>query len=641
MLRGFPTHVGAFVAFYNAALLEKAGIDYTTIKTWQDFQEAGAAYNEATGRAFGVASTGVNMVEPLIVAQLGGNLFDEDGNVAVNSPEVVEALELEQAMQEAGAISTIPGGSPDAEEAYGAINDGDYAAIVYPAWYTSRFVDYMPDLAGDIAIAPAPVVDGAEVATIGGGGTGTAVPEESPNKEIAMEWLAFAKLSPEANVAVWEVLGFDPVNMSVWEDKEVTHNPENKFNKYFQTNLFDVLNEVKGDIGHFESFTNPNLPGGGRRVHHGHLQPDLRERCPGRRKRWTRRRATWRTRSASSRGRSPGAGCTPVPGTSRRRTSSGPPRDHQTTGEGMQNGKLAIDPAFTVAPVNRRLFGSFVEHMGRCVYGGIYEPGHPTSDDSGFRGDVLELVRELGVTAVRYPGGNFVSGYKWEDGVGPVDRRPTRLDPAWKTIETNAFGLNEFMQWAAKADVEPIMAINLGTRGMAEALELLEYANHPHGTELSDQRIEHGAKEPHNIRMWCLGNEMDGPWQLGHKSADEYGRLAAETARAMRQFDDDLELVACGSSGRAMPTFGAWEATVLEHTYDVVDFVSAHAYYQLEDDDVASFLASSVDMDLFIREVVATADHVGAKLVLPEEDQHLLRRVERLVPARVPAERDA
>ena len=280
----------------------------------------------------------------------------------------------------------------------------------------------------------------------------------------------------------------------------------------------------------------------------------------------------------------------------------------------MQNGKLSIDPAFVVAGVNRRLFGSFVEHMGRCVYGGIYEPGHPTADDAGLRRDVLELVRELGVTAVRYPGGNFVSGYKWEDGVGPVDRRPTRLDPAWRTIETNAFGLNEFMQWAKRADVEPIMAVNLGTRAMAEALELLEYANHPQGTELSDRRIEHGAKEPHDIRMWCLGNEMDGPWQLGHKSAEEYGRLAAETARGMRQIDGDLELVACGSSSRSMPTFGAWEATVLEHTYDVVDFVSAHAYYQLQGEDVAGFLASSVDMDHFIREVVATADHVGAKL---------------------------
>jgi arabinosaccharide transport system substrate-binding protein len=257
---GFPMHVGAFVAFYNTALLEAAGVDYTTIETWDDFEAAGTAYNQATGKAFGVASTGVDMVEPLMVAQLGGSFFDEDGNVAVNSPEVVEALEIEQGMLEAGAISTIPGGSPDSEEAFGAINRGDYAAIVYPAWYTSRFVDYMPDLSGDVAIAPAPVMDGGEVATIGGGGTGTAVVESSPNKDFAAEWLAFAKLSPEANVAVWEVLGFDPVNMAVWEDDEVTHNPENKFNMYFQTNLFDVLNEVKDEIGHFEAFTNPNLP---------------------------------------------------------------------------------------------------------------------------------------------------------------------------------------------------------------------------------------------------------------------------------------------------------------------------------------------------------------------------------------------
>ena len=280
----------------------------------------------------------------------------------------------------------------------------------------------------------------------------------------------------------------------------------------------------------------------------------------------------------------------------------------------MQSGKLSIDPAFVVAPVNRRVFGSFVEHMGRCVYGGLYEPGHPTADEDGLRGDVLALVREMGVTAVRYPGGNFVSGYRWEDGVGPVEDRPTRLDPAWRTIETNAFGLNEFMVWARKAEIEPVMAVNLGTRGIAEAIDLLEYANHPKGTALSDLRIAHGAPDPHAIRTWCLGNEMDGPWQLGHKTADEYGRLAAETARAMRQLDVDLELVVCGSSGRGMETFGAWESTVLEHSYDLVDHVSAHAYYELDGDDRASFLASSVDMDRFIREVVATADAVGARL---------------------------
>lgn len=276
--------------------------------------------------------------------------------------------------------------------------------------------------------------------------------------------------------------------------------------------------------------------------------------------------------------------------------------------------RVSMSPGFVIAPVSRRTFGSFVEHMGRCVYTGIYEPGHPSADASGFRRDVLELVRELGVTTVRYPGGNFVSGYRWEDGVGPVEERPVRLEPAWHSIETNAFGVNEFVAWAREAGIEPMMAINLGTRGVAEALDLLEYCNHPAGTTLSDMRVAHGAEQPHGIRMWCLGNEMDGPWQLGHKTPEEYGRLAAEVGRAMRQYQPDLELVACGSSNRAMPTFGSWEATVLEHAYDVVDYVSAHAYYQLDGDDRASFLASSHDLERFIDQVTATADHVGARL---------------------------
>ena len=279
----------------------------------------------------------------------------------------------------------------------------------------------------------------------------------------------------------------------------------------------------------------------------------------------------------------------------------------------MLNARLTIDPGFVVAPVNRRTFGSFVEHMGRCVYTGIYEPDHPTADEDGFRRDVLDLVRELGVTVVRYPGGNFVSGYRWEDGVGPASERPVRLDPAWRSIESNQFGLNEFVRWAAKAGIEPMMAVNLGTRGLQEAIDLLEYCNHPEGTTLSDLRRSHGTKEPHGIRLWCLGNEMDGPWQLGHKPAAEYGRIAAETARAMRQFQPDLELVACGSSYRSMPTFGAWEATVLEQTYDDVDFISAHAYYE-NVGDTDSFLASSVNMDDFIHDVVSTADFVRAKL---------------------------
>lgn len=259
---GYPTHVGAFVAFYNTELLEGAGIDYTAIKTWDDFAEAGTAYNEATDKAFSVASTGVFFTEPLAIAQNGGQLFDDGGlgKPALTSPEVVETMQMFQDMKDAGALSTIPGGSPDSEEAFGAINKGDYAAIVYPAWYTSRYVDYMPDLAGKVAIAPAPQIEGSDILTIGGGGTGTAVMAASEKQDIATEFLAFAKLSLEANVAVWEVLGFDPVNMSVWEDEAVTKNPDNKFNQYFQTNLFDVLNSVKDGIGHFESFSNPNLP---------------------------------------------------------------------------------------------------------------------------------------------------------------------------------------------------------------------------------------------------------------------------------------------------------------------------------------------------------------------------------------------
>ncbi|SCF37085.1 alpha-N-arabinofuranosidase [Micromonospora mirobrigensis] len=280
----------------------------------------------------------------------------------------------------------------------------------------------------------------------------------------------------------------------------------------------------------------------------------------------------------------------------------------------MHGAQLTIDPAFAIGPADRRLFGSFVEHMGRCVYGGVYEPGHATADPLGLRRDVLDLTRELGVSVVRYPGGNFVSGYRWEDGVGPVGDRPRRLDLAWKTIETNAFGLNEFMTWADQAGVETMMAVNLGTRGVQEACDLLEYTNHPGGTQLSDLRRKHGVEDPYGVKLWCLGNELDGPWQVGHKTADEYGRLAAETARAMKLIDPSISLVACGSSNSRMPTFASWEATVLEHTYEHVDYISAHTYYDPSDGDRASILASAIDMDGFINDVVATADHVAAKL---------------------------
>jgi alpha-L-arabinofuranosidase len=278
----------------------------------------------------------------------------------------------------------------------------------------------------------------------------------------------------------------------------------------------------------------------------------------------------------------------------------------------MVTARLTIDPQFTVGPVNPRLFGSFVEHLGRCVYDGIYEPGHPTADAEGFRTDVIELVKELGVSTIRYPGGNFVSGFRWEDSVGPRDERPRRLDLAWHSTETNEVGLHEFSSWLDKVDSELMLAVNLGTRGTLEALDLLEYTNIASGSALSDQRVANGRTDAFGIGMWCLGNEMDGPWQLGHRSPDDYGKLATQTAKAMRQLDPSVELVVCGSSSAHMPLFGEWERVVLTHTYDDIDYISCHAYYEEKNGDLGSFLASAVDMDHFIESVVATADHVKA-----------------------------
>jgi alpha-N-arabinofuranosidase len=280
----------------------------------------------------------------------------------------------------------------------------------------------------------------------------------------------------------------------------------------------------------------------------------------------------------------------------------------------MAKAEFAIDPGFAIAPVDDRMFGAFVEHLGRCVYTGIYEPSHPTADRHGFRGDVVALARELGVTIIRYPGGNFVSGYDWEDGIGPRDERPVRLDLAWRSLESNHVGIDEFVVWTEAVGVEPMVAVNLGTRGVDAARALVEYCNHPGGSARSDLRAANGRPEPFGVPVWCLGNELDGPWQIGQKTAFEYGRLAAEAGKAMKLVDPSIELVACGSSNRSMPTFATWEATVLEQCYDVVDYISLHAYYEPVDGDLDSFLASSTDMQAMISGVSATCDHVRAKL---------------------------
>ncbi|MBO4413698.1 MAG: alpha-N-arabinofuranosidase [Clostridia bacterium] len=272
--------------------------------------------------------------------------------------------------------------------------------------------------------------------------------------------------------------------------------------------------------------------------------------------------------------------------------------------------ELKINKNYVIGKTDDRLFGSFIEHIGRAVYGGIYEPGHETSDDMGFRRDVLELVRELKVPIVRYPGGNFVSGYRWEDGTGDKSLRPRRAELAWKSVETNEVGTDEFQEWAKRAGAEVMMAVNLGTRGPEDAKNLVEYCNFPGGTLYSDMRRKNGFEKPFGIKTWCLGNEMDGPWQMGAKTAEEYGRIACEAAKLMKWVDPTIELVACGSSSPAMNTFGEWEATVLKHTYDYVDYISLHEYFGNRENDTESFLGCSLEMDDFIKSVIAVCDYV-------------------------------
>ncbi|HET6468847.1 MAG TPA: alpha-N-arabinofuranosidase [Geminicoccaceae bacterium] len=275
--------------------------------------------------------------------------------------------------------------------------------------------------------------------------------------------------------------------------------------------------------------------------------------------------------------------------------------------------RATIHPDFTIAPIDDRLYGAFLEHLGRAIYGGIWEPGHPSADERGFRRDVLDLVRSLRVPIVRYPGGNFVSTYHWEDGVGPVEQRPVRLDLAWRTTEPNRIGTDEFADWCKAAGCEPMLAVNLGSRGMDAALGLLEYCNHPGGSRLADLRRRNGHAAPHDVRVWCLGNEMDGPWQLGQKTAYEYGRLAQQTARAMRAFDPRLELVACGSSHDEMPTYPAWEAEVLDECYESVDYISLHMYFLNYEQDYLNYIAKPVLLDRYIETIGGVIDYVKAK----------------------------
>ncbi len=285
----------------------------------------------------------------------------------------------------------------------------------------------------------------------------------------------------------------------------------------------------------------------------------------------------------------------------------------QTSSTGAQV-RIFIDARRTVAPIDRNLFGSFLEHLGRAIYEGIYEPGSKLSDSNGFRKDVMDEIRKLGVPIIRYPGGNFVSGYNWLDGVGPKENRPRVLDKAWNAMNSNQFGTNEFMAWCKATGTQPLMGLNLGTGTPEQAAALVEYCNVDKGTEWSDLRRKHGIADPYKVRHWCLGNEMDGPWQIGHMTATEYGIKAQDAARQMRYVDKSVELIACGSSGPFMPTYLEWDREVIEQCYDYVDGLSLHRYFGNTQEDTggdsSKFLAMNLTMDRQIAETLAVCDLV-------------------------------
>ena len=268
------------------------------------------------------------------------------------------------------------------------------------------------------------------------------------------------------------------------------------------------------------------------------------------------------------------------------------------------------------AELDRRLLGAFLEHLGRAIYTGVYEPGSKLADGQGFRTDVLSEVKTLGVPIMRYPGGNFVSGYNWQDGVGPTDKRPTVLERAWNSLETNQFGTNEFIEWCKLVATEPLLAFNLGTGTVEQGVAYVEYCNVAKGTKWSELRRAHGYDAPHAVRYWCLGNEMDGPWQMGTMTAREYGRKARDAARQIRVIDRELKLIACGSSNTVMPTYLVWDREVLEECYDQVDAISLHNYYgntpALSGNDSARYLAMNLDMERQIQEIGAVCDYVQA-----------------------------
>jgi alpha-L-arabinofuranosidase len=279
----------------------------------------------------------------------------------------------------------------------------------------------------------------------------------------------------------------------------------------------------------------------------------------------------------------------------------------------MSTAQIFLDRNRTIAEISPLLFGGFAEHMGRCIYEGIYDPKSPLADENGLRTDVLDALREQKYTVMRYPGGNFLSGYDWLDGVGPRDQRPRRRDLAWFSIESNQFGTNEFIDFCRAIDTAPMLGVNMGTGTIQRAADLVEYCNAPAGTYYADLRASHGYKDPHNVKYWCVGNEMDGPWQIGALEMAEYGKKAREAAKMMKWHDPTIETILCGSSNDRMPTYPEWDRVALEIAWDQVDYLSIHYYAGNREDDTASYLASAVQFEEYVDTLDGTLRYVKAK----------------------------
>ena len=276
--------------------------------------------------------------------------------------------------------------------------------------------------------------------------------------------------------------------------------------------------------------------------------------------------------------------------------------------------RVVIDRERMIAPIQPTVFGGFLEHMGRAIYDGIYEPQSPFADSEGIRHDVLAALKELNPSIIRYPGGNFLSGYNWLDGIGPRDRRPIKREKAWFSLESNQFGTDEFMAFCQKLDTRPMVGVNLGTGTIEQAGNLVEYCNAPAGSYYADLRVQNGHAAPYGVEYWCLGNEMDGPWQIGHLEAGEYARKAREAAKLMRWNDPNVKLIVCGSSTVNLPTYPDWDREVLETCWENVNYLSMHYYATNHENDTGSYLAMARQFEGQVDTLAGTLRYVKAKL---------------------------